>query len=152
MKPRERLTSSLSLQGMNVTVYTLEAVKTVFVELFYTPERSMENPSLRVSGQGSSMNRTFIVEECAEDESGRWALDEVTGEHGALTMRDQVFRTWVDNGYAWQSRPFNGRQVKRRKGQGKRTGKSGFKRTETAFRGEEQVQDLEWWSEEDFPW
>ena len=30
------------------------------------------------------MNRTFIVEECAEDESGRWALDEVTGEHGYI--------------------------------------------------------------------
>ena len=44
--------------------YTVEAVKTVFVELFCTPKRSMENPSLRVSEHGSSMNRTFIVEEC----------------------------------------------------------------------------------------
>ena len=35
---RERLTSSLSLQGMNVTVYTLEAVKTVFLELFCSPK------------------------------------------------------------------------------------------------------------------
>ena len=34
---RERLTSSLSLKGMNVTVYTLEEGKTVFVELFCTP-------------------------------------------------------------------------------------------------------------------
>ena len=45
-----------------------------------------------------------------------------------------------------------GRQVKRRKGKGKGKGKSGFKRTERAFRGEEQAQDLEWWSEEDFAW
>ena len=55
--------------------YTLGAMKTVFVELFCTLENSMENPSLRVSGHGSSMNRTFIVEGCAEDEFGRWAID-----------------------------------------------------------------------------
>ena len=79
---RERLTSSLSLQRRNVTVYTLDAVKTVFVELFCTPKSSMENPSLRVSGHVSSMNRTFIVEDYAQDEFGQWATDEVTGEHG----------------------------------------------------------------------
>ena len=33
---RERLTSSLSPKGMNVNVYTLEAVKTVLVEMFWT--------------------------------------------------------------------------------------------------------------------
>ena len=42
------------------------------------------------------------------------------------------------------------RQVKRRKGKGK--GKGGFKGSGRAFMGEEQAQDLEWWSEEDFPW
>ena len=50
----ERLTSSFSLQGMNVTVYTLEAMKTVFVELFCTPKNLMENPFLHVSGHGGS--------------------------------------------------------------------------------------------------
>ena len=55
-RERERLTSSFSLQQMNVTVYTLEAMKTVFVELFCTPKSSMENPSLRVRGHGGKMS------------------------------------------------------------------------------------------------
>ena len=46
---RERLESSLSLQGVEVTAYTLEAARTVFVDLFCTPKSSMENPSLRVN-------------------------------------------------------------------------------------------------------
>ena len=71
MKPRERLASYLALKGMNITVYTFEAVRTVFVELFCTPKRSMENPSVRVSGHVSNMNRTFIVEDYAEDDFGQ---------------------------------------------------------------------------------
>ena len=42
---RERLTNSLSLQGMDICAYTFETVRTVFVELFCTPKSSMENPS-----------------------------------------------------------------------------------------------------------
>ena len=71
----------------------------------------MEDPSLRVSGHGSSMNRTFIVEDCAEDDFGQWAIDEVTGEQGYIDDGRSCFRTWDDNEYAWQSRPFKGRQV-----------------------------------------
>ena len=59
---RERLTSSLSLKGVNVTAYTFEAVRTVFVELFCTPKSSMDNPSLRMNRHGGSTNRTIIVE------------------------------------------------------------------------------------------
>ena len=43
----ETLTCALSLQGMNVTAYTFEAVRTVFVELFCTPKSSMENRTLQ---------------------------------------------------------------------------------------------------------
>ena len=111
---------------------TLEAVKTVFVELFCTPESSMENPSLRVSGHGSSMNRTFIVEECAEDEFGRWTIDEVAGEHGYIDDERSCFWTWV-NEYAWQSRPVKGRQVKRRKGKGTGKARSGFKKNQKSI-------------------
>ena len=32
---RERLTSSLSLQGVEVTAYTFEAIRKIFVELFF---------------------------------------------------------------------------------------------------------------------
>ena len=87
---RERLTSSLSLQGMNVTVYTLEAVKTVFLELFCSPKSSMENPSLRVSRHGGSTSRTFIVEDYVEDEHGQWGADELVNEV-ILMMKDRVF-------------------------------------------------------------
>ena len=40
----------------------------------------MENPSLRVSGDGGSESSTFIVEDFIEDEFGPWATDEVTRE------------------------------------------------------------------------
>ena len=80
---RVRLTSSLSLKGLNITTSTFQAVQRTFLELFCTPKSSMENPSLRVSGNVGSMNRTFIVEEyAAEDNFGQWAKDEVTGEQG----------------------------------------------------------------------
>ena len=94
---RERLTSSLSLRGMNVTVYTLEAVKTVFMELFGTPKSSMENPSLRVNGHGGSTSKTIIVGIYAEDEFGQWAIDEVTGEQGYVDGERSCFWTWDDN-------------------------------------------------------
>ena len=149
---RERLTSSLSLQGMNVTAYTFEAVTTVFVELFCTPKSSMENPSLCVSGHGSSMNRTFIVEDCVEDDFGKWATDEVTGEQGYIDDERSCFWTWDDTECVWQSKPFKGRQVKRRKGKGNGKGESRSRRTGRAFFGEEQAQDPEWWSEEDVAW
>ena len=149
---RERLTISLPLKGMNVTVYTLEAVKTVFVELFCTRKSSMENPSLRVSGHGGTTNRTFIVENFAEDEFGQWAIDEVTGEQGYIDDERSCFWTWDDNEYTWQSRQFKGRQVRRRKGKGKGKVKGGFKGTRRAFLGEEQAQDPEWWSDEDCAW
>ena len=152
MKPSERLASSLSLQGMNVTAHTFEAVRTVFVDLFCTPKSKVENPPLRVSGQGSSMNRIFIVEDCAEDDFGQWATDEVTGEQGHVDDGRSCFWTRDDDECAWQSRPFKGRQVKRRKGKGKGKGKERSRRTGRAFFGDEQAQDPEWWSEEDSAW
>ena len=60
---RERLTGSLSLQGLDVPAETFEAARTVLWKLFFSPKRSVENPSLRVSGHGGSTNRTFIMED-----------------------------------------------------------------------------------------
>ena len=82
----------------------------------------MENPSLRVSGHGGSTNRTFIVDNYAEDEFGQWATAAVTSEHGYIDdERSCFFFFWTcdDNEYTWQSRPFDGRQVRRRKCKGK---------------------------------
>ena len=83
----------------------------------------MENPSLRVSGHVNSMNRTFIVEDFTEDEFGPWAKDEVTGEQSYVDDERSCFWTWDDTGCAWQSIPFKGRHVKRRKGKGKEKAK-----------------------------
>ena len=108
--------------------------------------------SLRVSGHGGSTSRTFILENYTEDDFGRWAIDEVTNEQGYIDDESSCSWTWDDNEYAWQSRPFKGRQVRRRKGKGKGKGKSGFKKTRRVFIGEEQEKDPEWLSEEDFAW
>ena len=88
---RERLTSSHSLQEVEVTAYTFEAATTVFVELFCTPRSSMDNLSLRVNGHDGSTNRTLIVEDYAEDEFGQWAIDEVTGEQGYIDDERSFF-------------------------------------------------------------
>ena len=53
----------------------------------------MENPSLRVSGHGSSMNRTFIVEECADVEFGQWAMDVVSSEKAFFDDERSCFWT-----------------------------------------------------------
>ena len=134
---------------MNVTAYTFQAVKTVFVELFCTPKSSMENPSLRVSGHSGSTNRTFIVENNAEDEYGQWATDEVTREQGIDDEKScflDVGRHRVCLGIQTIQRSLS---VKKRKGKGNGKGKGGSKRTGKAYLGEEETRDPERWSEED---
>ena len=94
MKPRERDSQVLfSLQGMNVTDYTLEPVKTVFVELFCSPKSSMENPSLRVSGHGmaapaqpSSLKITLKMS------MDNGLLTKQLSNKAKLMMKDRVFR------------------------------------------------------------
>ena len=46
---------------------------------------------------------------------GQWAKDEVTGEQGYIDDDRSCFWTWDDTECALQSKPFKGRQVKRRK-------------------------------------
>ena len=100
----------------------------------------MENPSIPVSGHGSSMNRTFIVDDCSEDDIGHWATDEVTGEQGYIDDEKSCFWTWDDIEYAWQSRPFNGRRVRRRKGKCKGKGKGRSERTEEKVDSKEKEE------------
>ena len=105
---------------------------------------SMQNPSLFVSGHDGRPNRTFIVEDYPEDESGQWATDEAIGEQGYIDDERSCFWTWDDNEQAWQSSQFKSREPKRRKGKGK----GGFKGTGKAHFS----QDPEWWSEEVRDW
>ena len=104
---------------MDIPACTFGTARTVFVELFCKPKSLMENPSLRVSGHVSSMNRTFFVEDFTEDEFGQRDKDEVPGEQGYVDDERSCFWTWDDTECAWQSRQFKGRQVKRRRGKGK---------------------------------
>ena len=120
----EALTSSLSLKGLNVTVGTFEAVKTTYLELLCAPRSSMENPSLRASGHVSSVNRTFIVEEYAEDDFGQWTKNEVASEQGHVDDERSCFWTWDDTEGVWQSRPYKGRQLNRKRRKGKRKRKA----------------------------
>ena len=81
---------------------------------------SMDNLSLRASRSSDplsgccSLNRTFIVEDGSEEESGQWATDEITGEQGYVDDERSCFWTWDDNHSTWNSRPFKSRQLKRR--------------------------------------
>ena len=102
----EQLTNSFSLQGVDVPAHTFEAVKTVFVDLLCTRKSSMENPSLRVSGDGGSESNTFIVEGSIEIEFGHWATDEVTREQRYVDDGGSFFWDLGQYKYARQSRPF----------------------------------------------
>ena len=120
---RERLASALSLRTLEITACTLETARTMFAELFCTPKNLMENPSLRVSGNVNSTHRSFNVEDHAEDECGQWTKDEVTAERGYVVDNERsCFWTWDDTECVWQSRPFKGRQIRRRKRKGKGKG------------------------------
>ena len=112
---RERLSSSLSLQGVNVTAYTFGAERTVFVELFCTPKSAMENPSLRVNRYGGQTGRKFIVENVIEDEFGQWATDEKTGEQGYVDDEGSCFWTWNNNECAWKSRLIQEPQIEEKR-------------------------------------
>ena len=112
---RERLSSSLSLQGVNVTAYTFGAERTVFVELLCTPIGAMENPSLRVNRYGGQTGRKFIVENVIEDEFGQWATDEETGEQGYVDDEGSCFWTWNNKECAWKSRLIQEPQIEEKR-------------------------------------
>ena len=78
-----------------------------------------------------------------------WATDEVTAEHGYVDDGRLCFWTWDDTECAWQSRPFKGRQVKRRKRKREKENTKVYpKEAEEPSRGEEQAQDSEMLSKE----
>ena len=89
---RERLTSHMTLRGIDVQNYTFDLIREAFIELFCAPKSSIENPSFRVSGQG----RNFCVLDYGDCEgsSGYWAMDEETGEEGFLEEYNEVFWTY----------------------------------------------------------
>ena len=118
---RERLTSSLSIQGMDVTTYTFKRVKVAFDQLFCTPRSSMDNPSLRTSrikdplSRYCSFNRTFKVQDGSKENFEQWAADELSREQGYVDVKkNSCFWSCDDNHSTWKSRQFKSRQFKKR--------------------------------------
>ena len=105
---RERLTSSLSIQGMDVTTFTFNRVQVAFEDLFC----SLEGP---IASRYYSLFRTFIIEDGSEEEFGYWVIDEVTGEQGYVDNKHSCFWSQDDNQSIWKSRPFKSRLLMRRK-------------------------------------
>ena len=102
-----------------------------------------------MSGHGGSTNRTFIVEDYA-DECGQWAADEATGEQGIDDERSS-FWTWDDNELG-SPESFRFAKLQEEKAKEKAKAKVDSKELGRAYLGEEQTQDTEWWSEEDSVW
>ena len=120
---RERLTSTLTLRGYTVQMYTFEVVREVFLELFCMPKSSLDNPSLRTGGG----QRAFCILDQGEvaGEYGYWAEDDETGEEGFLPEMEDVFWTFQDDNWTWSPSYFQGRKIRRGKGKGKGKGRKG---------------------------
>ena len=89
---RERLTSTMTLKGIRIENYTFEAIKEVFLELFCAPRSSLDNPSLRASGQGSGPRSFVVLEDGTMDgAAGHWVQDDETGEEGFIGETDDTF-------------------------------------------------------------
>ena len=74
-----------------------------------------------MSGHVSSMSRTFIVADHAQDDFGQRARDEVTGEQGYIDDERSCSLTWDDTECALHSRPFiQGPPGEKKKRKGKR--------------------------------
>ena len=69
-----------------------------------------------------------------------------------LMMKDRVFGHGTTTSMVGSPVSSKVAKLKEEKAKEKGKGKGGFKRTGKAHFGEEQTQDLEWWSEEDSVW
>jgi hypothetical protein len=119
---RERMTSSLTLQGQRVQTYTFAVVREVMIELFCAPRSSLDNPNLRASG--SEMKAFVVLDEGELDGAdGYWVEDEETGEEGFLNKFEDVFWTYDDMSWSWVARSFQGRRMRKGKGKGGLKGK-----------------------------
>ena len=94
---RERLTSSLSVQGTSDIVYTPEALKTVFSGIVLFAEKLNGESFTQSERTRRQHEQNFHRKNFAEDEFGQWAIDEVTGEQGYTDDERSCFRRWDDN-------------------------------------------------------
>ena len=126
---RERMSSTLQLQGYRVQTYTFEKVREQLIELLCNPKNSLDNPNLSGGGHRGSGRSFCVMEDGDMDESfGYWCEDEDSGEVGFLPEFEDIFWLYDEVAEAWLSRPFKGRTVRRGtpKGRGKGKGRKGF--------------------------
>ena len=66
-----------------------------------------------------------------------------------LTLKDHVFGQGTTTSTSGNPKKIEIVNLKRRKEKGKGKGKGGFKRIGDVYIGEEQTQNIDWWSEKD---
>ena len=121
---RERLQSTLSLRGIRIEDYDFSIVKDVFLELFCAPKSSLDNPSLRVSGQGTHQRSFCVLEDgTLEGTSGYWVQDDETGQEGFVGEFEDTFWTYDDTEWVWQTSPVKKRFLRRGPPKGNSKGK-----------------------------
>ena len=108
---RERLTSHMTIRGIQVQNYTFEGLREAFIELFCAPRSGIDNPNYRTTGQG----RSFYVYEYGECDGqyGYWVQDEETEEEGFVPEFDDAFWTFDDQSEAWISHRFKQRKLRK---------------------------------------
>ena len=108
------------------------------MELFCAPRSSLDNPSIRVSGQGNHY-RTFCVLEdgTLEGASGYWVQDDESGQEGFMGEFEDTFWTYDDTEWVWQASPVRKRFLRRGppKGNGKGKGRKGKSRFQPRGKG-----------------
>jgi hypothetical protein len=126
---RERFLSFMSIRNIQLEGYTFQIVMEAYRELFCAPKSAIDNPSLRSRGAGG---KAFCIVDDGEMDGtqGYWVEDEETGECGFLPEFEDIFWTFDDENFAWMSRPFRGRKLRRvpPKGRGKGKGSKGYSR------------------------
>ena len=104
------VTSSMELKGVTSSSRFLYGERTP-LRLTLNCQNSVRRSVLYAE---KDRNRTFIVQDYAEDDCGHWAKDEVTGEQGHVDDERSCFWTRDDTERVTQSRLFKGRWLKRK--------------------------------------
>ena len=103
--------------------YRLPELRDIFLEIFCTTKTTVDNPLLAPSKAHGRKSFLIIDEGTLDDAPGFWVEDEEDGAEGFLDMYEDCFWVYDDNSYSWFQRRFQGRQMRKGGGKG-RKGKS----------------------------
>ena len=122
---RERFVSSMSLRQINMTQYTYQGVRELFMELFCITRTGISDPMIQ-HRRGTNF---YVVDEGEmEQEDGFWVIDEDTHEEGFVSLLTED-EFWVLGAKGYSRRRITGRKFKKGrpkgfkgKGKGRRPG------------------------------